>query len=210
MIPKKIFITGTDTGIGKTFISAILTQGLGAKYWKPIQAGNKFPTDTQWIQSICNLPETHFIKERYCLTHPVSPNQAAEKQGIQIQLNDFELPNDEDSLIIEGAGGLLVPINKKHTVLDLIQYFNIPVLIVARSGLGTLNHTLLTLQQLNQKSIPILGIVLNGDHHSDNKKSLELFGKVPILAEIEKQNEIHSECLNRLFDIHFKDLFDHD
>lgn len=199
-LPEKIFVTGTDTGIGKTLISAILTAGLNATYWKPIQAGLEEETDTEFVRRITELPESHFIPERYRLNTPMSPHAAAEIDKVSIQMDDFVLPEfGTGNLVVEGAGGLLVPINDQHMIIDLISHLDMPVVLVARSELGTLNHTFLSLEALRNRDIPILGVVLNGPKHESNRKTIEQYGDVEILAEIEFMNKLKPEVIQKAF-----------
>lgn len=179
--PEKFFVAGTDTDIGKTVVSAMLMSGLDATYWKPIQAGLESETDTEFVIRTSEAEEERVIPERYRLNTPMSPHAAADIDGISISLSDFQLPEfTTKHLIVEGAGGLIVPINWEETVLDLIQHLNIPVLLVARSTLGTLNHTLLSLQALKDSSIEVFGVILNGPKHISNKETIGHFGKVPV------------------------------
>lgn len=206
MWPDKIFVTGTDTGIGKTLVSAILTTGLKAHYWKPIQSGTIDGTDTEWIQSVSKLPASHFIPEVYSLAQPLSPHAAAVLDGVNIQLSAINLPN-VTPLIVEGAGGIMVPLNKGQYILDLMQRLSLPVIVVAKSGLGTINHTLLTIERLRDKGVEILGVVMNGPINRSNRESLEHYGAINVLAEIPQIDSISHESVQMLFDRHFKHYF---
>lgn len=185
MTPNALFVTGTDTNVGKTLVSAILTLGTKGKYWKPIQTGSD--VDRVWIKDATKLSDDHFFPETYKLTQPLSPHAAAEMDGVSIVTSDINLParNNGDILIVEGAGGLLVPLNKHDFMVDLIKKLELPVLLVARSGLGTINHTLLSLRLIRQFGIPLLGVVLNGERNRGNKAAIETYGRVEVLAEIE-------------------------
>ncbi len=198
--PQKIFVTGTDTGIGKTVVSAMLMSALDATYWKPIQAGLEEETDTEFVQRVSEAKPENIIPERYRLVTPMSPHAAADIDGVSISLNDFELPSfTTEHLIVEGAGGPLVPINQKETVLDVIQQLDIPVLLVARSGLGTLNHTLLSLEALRNRGISVFAVVFNGELHPSNKETIEHFGKIPVL-ELQHQSTLTKTALNQAFE----------
>jgi dethiobiotin synthase len=175
----QIFVTGTDTAIGKTFVSTWLCYCLKAAYFKPIQSGEEL--DAQFV--IKNVPNTKIIPSNYIFKMPASPHLAAHAEGIYIHLEKIVLPKD-DPLIVEGAGGVLVPLNEKYMMIDLIQQFNIPVIVVARSTLGTINHTCLTLAALRSRNIPILGVIINGGIDQNNKKSIENYGKIKVLAQI--------------------------
>ena len=139
------FITGTDTNVGKTIVAAWAMLHLDADYCKPTQSGLEPPTDTQQVQTITQFPVSRFHQEAYRLTQPLSPHEAARRDDISINMNEFRLPLTMRPLIIEGAGGLMVPLNDKNFVIDLIVQLNMPVILVCRSGLGTINHTLLSL-----------------------------------------------------------------
>ncbi len=184
--PPAFFVTGTDTDVGKTVVSALLTLGLGAAYWKPIQSGLTPPTDTEFVRQITGLDASHFLPERYRLSQPLSPHAAAAIDGLSLQLSDFQRPaSDKPHLIVEGAGGLMVPINAQDYIIDLIKTLDLPVLLVARSTLGTINHTLLSLAQLRCAGIPILGVVLNGPRNPGNRDAIATYGQVSILGELE-------------------------
>src|SRR6056297_84569 len=139
--PSKIFVSGTDTGIGKTVVSAMMTLGQSATYWKPIQSGLEEETDTEFVRRVTGLSDEHFMPERFRLQEPLSPHASAEIDGVTISLDDFQLPEaGTNNLVVEGAGGLLVPLNDNDMIIDLIERFQLPVLLVSRSELGTLNH----------------------------------------------------------------------
>lgn len=198
--PKKFFVTGTDTGIGKTVVSAMLMSALDATYWKPIQAGLDEETDTEFVKRTSEADSSKIISERYRLETPMSPHGAADIDGFSISLNDFELPEfTTNHLIVEGAGGLIVPINWEDTVLDLIEYLKLPVLLVARSSLGTLNHALLSLEVLRNRNIEVFGVILNGEKNQSNKETIEHFGKIDVY-EIEFLTETNKESLAKAFE----------
>ena len=197
--PEKFFVTGTDTGIGKTLVSGMLMSALDATYWKPIQAGLDEETDTEFVQRVSKADDSRIKPERFRLETPMSPHAAADIDEIEINLSDFKLPEyNTKHLIVEGAGGLIVPINWKETVLDIIEYLDLPVLLVARSSLGTLNHTLLSLEALRNRGIEVFGVILNGEKHPSNKETIERFGEIPVF-EIEPLQEINSESLRKAF-----------
>lgn len=201
-LPDAFFITGTGTDVGKTVISGILLTGLEANYWKPIQSGE--PTDTNFLKQTTELPEGSFYVERHKFSQPVSPHLASSLSGTRIELTDFELPQHEDChLIVEGAGGLLVPINDRDLMIDLIEYLNLPVVLVALSGLGTINHTLLSIDALNARKIPILGVVMNGEANQSNREAIENFGRVPVIAQCERIPELNKEGLTKAFREYF-------
>lgn len=202
--PSAFFVTGTDTEIGKTVISAILTQGLNASYWKPIQAGLEEETDTQFVQRTTDISASAIKPESYRLKTPMSPHGAAEIDDVKISMEDFKLPEYEtDHLVVEGAGGLMVPMNDEDMVIDLISHLELPVVLVAQSTLGTLNHTFLSLEALRKRDIPILGVVLNGPRHQSNYEAIQKYGDINILAEVEPLDELTAESLQHTFDNEF-------
>lgn len=182
--PRQVFVTGTDTGVGKTVVSAILMAGLKGTYWKPIQSGTQESRDTDWVRRVTALPDFHFIPETYRLKHPLSPHASAASEGIRIDLEEFPIPKTSNHLVVEGAGGIMVPLNEKHFMLDLMKKLNFPVLLVARTELGTINHTLLSLEQLRRHNLSVLGVVLNGPGNRSNRRAIEYYGKVNVIAEI--------------------------
>lgn len=194
--PEKLFISGTDTDIGKTVVSSMLVSGLKAGYWKPIQAGRVPSTDTEFVKTITGLSNSHFYTEAFNLTEPMSPHAAAEIDKITISLNSIKLPDFQQShLIIEGAGGLMVPINNKDYVIDLIPYLRIPTLLVAKSGLGTLNHTLLSIEALRKRNIEIFGVLLVGEKHISNENAIRKYGEVDQLFSMNKLPVLSSDSL---------------
>jgi dethiobiotin synthetase len=184
----QLVIAGTDTDVGKTVVSALVVQGLGARYWKPVQSGLTEGSDTAWVQGLLGLPGERILPEAYRFQAPVSPHWAARMEGVRIAPEALALPRVEGPLVVECAGGLMVPLHLggEGTLLQIDQLgaWGLPVLLVARSGLGTLNHTLLSLEALRHRAIPVLGLVLNGPVHPDNPPTLEAMGGVPVLAQL--------------------------
>lgn len=176
-----LFVTGTDTNIGKTLVSAWLTLHTGAAYYKPIQTGMSEGSDSAFVQ---NLSQAHIYPEAYTFQDPVSPHLAAHREHRTIDLHTIQSPPTHQ-VVVEGAGGVFVPLNEQGTtMMDLIFHINAPVLLVARGSLGTLNHTLLTVEALRSRSIPLLGIVMSGDDPLNNREALEHYGRVRVLAHI--------------------------
>ena len=202
--PKSFFVTGTDTGIGKTVVSAMLSQGLNASYWKPIQSGLEEETDTEFVRRVTDLTDNQIIPETFRLTEPLSPHASAAIDGVEISMDDFELPDFQtEHLVVEGAGGLMVPMNDEDMIIDLIAYLGLPALLVARSELGTLNHTFLSIEALRSRNIPILGVVMNGPKNESNRKAIEKYGDIEILAESENIDDLNPETLNLIFKENF-------
>ena len=163
---KKYFVTGIGTDVGKTVASAIISQYLGATYWKPIQAGGLDATDTMLVKQMVNHPNASFLEERFRLQMPASPHAAAEAEGIQILCKELALPStlpSNQTLVIEGAGGIMVPINAAETMLDVIKQSKAEVILVSKNYLGSINHTLLSAMALKNENIPVKGIIFNGD-----------------------------------------------
>lgn len=206
LLPSKLFITGTGTDVGKTVVSAIMMAGTRGVYWKPIQSGMDEMTDTQWIQHATGLSDHHFRPEAYRLREPLSPHAAAALDGVRIDLADFTPPDPHPRhhLVVEGAGGLLVPLNERHFMLDLVAQLGLPVLLVASSQLGTINHTLLSLDKLRSRKVTVAGVVMNGPKNESNRQAIEHYGQVPVLAQIEPLPRIDSTILAELFRQHFK------
>ena len=178
------FLTGTDTEVGKTVICAWLMVHYQYHYWKPIQSGMDSP-DTETIQKITGFDDSFFSPPAYELQQPLSPHESAKRDGIKIELANFLLPRKKTKIIVEGAGGILVPINEKHFIVDIIKKLKLPILLVARSGLGTINHTLLTVSELKKRNLPLLGIILNGKRNQSNKEAVEKYSGVSVVSELE-------------------------
>lgn len=170
---RGIFVTGIGTDVGKTVISAILTEALEADYWKPIQAGDLDNSDSMKIERWISNSKTQIHPEAYRLHTPMSPHAAAKIDGVRIELPNFKLPNSPNFIIVEGAGGLLVPLNDNDCVIDLIQYLQLPVVLVSRHYLGSINHTLLSIEALQNRNIPIAGLIFNGETHAANERIIE-------------------------------------
>lgn len=200
IFPQQFFVTGTDTNVGKTVVSAMLTLGLRATYWKPIQSGLDPITDTRYVQQVTGLDSSHFIPERFRLPEPLSPHASAAIAQVQISLTDFQLPHlPQSHLIVEGAGGLLVPLNDRELMIDLIRSLRLPVCLVARSTLGTINHTLLSIAALRQANLSILGVILNGEKNQVNREAIAHYGQVPILGELSPLEAINPTTLKDAF-----------
>lgn len=196
---KSIFVTGTDTDVGKTIVSAGLCLSWPAHYWKPIQAGAEPCTDNETMAQFISKKDIY--PSTYVLKKACSPNQAARTENISIEKNVLINAYGKkcSHLVIEGAGGLLVPFNEKENMLDLITYFGAPVIVVARSGLGTLNHSFLTLKALRASNVNILGIIMVGKPHQDNKRDIETIGNIPVLLELPILKNLNKASLKEHF-----------
>jgi len=191
----RVFVTGTDTDAGKTVVSAWLCLHAGADYWKPIQSGH--PPDRD-ADAVARLSGANICPERFLLREPLSPFHAAKAEGLRIELDDFRLPQTKRPLVIEGAGGVLVPLNERLTMLDLMVRLGAPVIVAARSGLGTINHTCLTLAALRSRNLAVLGVVLSGPPNAANREAIEHFGNTRVLAEIPPLTPLSRETLTRI------------
>jgi dethiobiotin synthetase len=187
------FVTAIDTDSGKTLVSAILCEALGADYWKPVQAG--LPRDSDTVQSLISNPITKIHPETYLLKTPASPHASAKIDGTQIILKDFILPNSKNHLIIEGAGGCLVPLNEAEFVIDLIQYLKAPVVLVADLYLGSINHTLLTIEALLKRKIPVHGIIFNGQENIESERIIVKHSGLKVLLRISKEKIINKNVV---------------
>lgn len=182
----KLFITGISTDVGKTVASAIITESLKADYWKPIQAGDLETSDTHKIKAYISNDKTKFHENSYALNTPASPHLAAEIDGITIDLNKILEPKTENHLVIEGAGGLFVPLNNQDTIADLIQP-DYKVIVVSRHYLGSINHTLLTVEALQNRNIKVAGIIFNGERNEATEAIILSKTGVNCIGRIEKE-----------------------
>ena len=195
------FVTGTDTGVGKTVLSALLVAALDGVYWKPVQTGASEGTDRNTVRLLAGCPEERILPERYCFDPPVSPHLAAREAGIRIALDTFELPFPlgDRPYIVEGAGGAMVPLNEHDLMLDLMRRFGLPVVVAARTTLGTINHTLLTLAALRDAHLGVRGVVLIGAENIENRRAIEHYGKVRVIGHIPMLEKIHRAALLEVF-----------
>lgn len=189
----KYFVTGIGTGIGKTLISAVLTEKLKADYWKPIQSGDLDTSDSITLGSLISNRQTVIHPESYRLTQPLSPHLSARLDGIDIDLNKINMPLTENNLIIEGAGGLMVPLNEKELIIDLIKKLNVEVILVSQNYLGSINHTLLSVNLLKQYEIPIKGIIFNGDENVETERYIQQYTKIKKLGSVPGLKNIDKE-----------------
>jgi dethiobiotin synthase len=191
----RYFITGTDTDVGKTVAAAWTMLHLEATYWKPVQAGIEEETDEAQIRRITGAGDDRIHDSAYVLPDPLSPHEAAKRAGVTIDMAAFALPDADGPLVVEGAGGLMVPLNQTSYMIDLIEMFGLPAILVARSSLGTINHTLLSLGALRARRIPVAGVVLNGQPSPHNREAIETYGAVRVLAEIPPLDPLCRETL---------------
>jgi dethiobiotin synthetase len=191
------FVSGIGTDIGKTITCAILTEAFKADYWKPIQAGNIESSDLMIIQNLISNTVTEIHAPSYSFEIPASPHFAAEKEGRDIEIDKIKIPVTKNMLFIEGAGGLLVPINRNELVIDLIEELNVPVILVVKNYLGAINHTLLSIEALKHRRIKLAGIIYNGGNRLENIDFIEKFTGVKTLGYIPDLEVINKETISR-------------
>lgn len=182
-----LIVTGTDTGIGKTIFSAGLTQALAASYWKPVQSGLDEETDSE---TVARLSGCKVLPEAYRLKFPASPHLSAAREGVEITANALALPQDQGVLVVEGAGGALVPLHGDLLYADVMAAWEAPVIVVARTSLGTINHSLLTIEALRARGLPLLGVAFVGAENADSQSSIcrlgqtRSLGRLPIIPDL--------------------------
>lgn len=198
--PRRFFVSGTDTDVGKTFVSALCVAGLSALYWKPVQTGFPPDRDQDTVRRLTGFGGEHFFPETFCFKAPLSPHRAAEKEGRILRLEEFVLPDTGGRfLVVEGAGGVLVPLAPGLDMRDLIQHLNLPVLLVCRTGLGTLNHTGLSVEALKSRGISVFGLVAVGPSHPENLEDLPRFTGIPLLAHVPFADSVENMNMRDFF-----------
>ena len=198
MTPRYV-ISGTDTGIGKTVFSAALTGALNANYWKPVQSGLEEETDSEMVARLSNVPATRILPEAYRLKEAASPHLSARLENMKIDVARLEPPACGNPLIIEGAGGLLVPLTEKTVFVDVFARWHIPVILCARTSLGTINHTLLSIEALRNRNVPIHGVAFIGAENLDTQTIIAKIGQVRILGRLPILDRLTKESLTKAF-----------
>lgn len=198
-----IVVTGTDTDVGKTVFAAALTGALGASYWKPVQAGTDDGTDRQRVARLAGIAPERILPEAYALATPFSPHRAAEIDGVTIDLDRLTLPEVEGPLVVEGAGGVLVPIVGRTTFGDLFARWQRPVVLVARTALGTINHSLLSIEALRARGVPLIGIAFIGDSVPDSEETIVRLGNTRRLGRLPRLETLDPATLAEAFATHF-------
>jgi len=196
---QRLVITGTDTGIGKTVFSAALTGALGASYWKPVQSGLDEESDSEIVKRLGRIPAGRIVPEAWRLKTPVSPHQAAEIDGVTIDVQALTPPETDLPLVIEGAGGLLVPLTRRETFADVFARWQIPVVLCARTSLGTINHTLLSLAAMRQRGIPVAGVAFIGDEYAETQRIIQQMGGVRIFGRLPRLETLTPDTLRQVF-----------
>jgi dethiobiotin synthetase len=204
---KRFFITGIGTNVGKTFCSAILTEALQADYWKPVQTGVIESADVNEVSRLISNQRTQFQREAYSFTAPVSPHLAAAIENEEINLTAIELPQITNHLIIEGAGGILVPLNKTHYVIDIAKKFDAEVILVVRNYLGCINHSLLSINYLIKNNFKLKGLILNGNFDALVEESIVNYASTPVLAKFYEMNKVNQQVVSDLARTIDKELF---
>ncbi|TCN32571.1 dethiobiotin synthase [Sinorhizobium americanum] len=195
----RVVITGTDTGIGKTVFAAALTDALAGCYWKPVQSGLDGETDSEAVRRLGRIEARRILPEAYRLATPASPHLSARLDGVTIRPESLSPPPVEAPLVIEGAGGLLVPLTERAVFADVFQRWRFPVVLCARTALGTINHTLLSLEALRARSIPVLGVAFIGDEQADTERTIAELGGVRILGRLPRLDPLTPDGLRLAF-----------
>lgn len=207
---KDLFVTGTGTEVGKTVLAALLTSVLDTKYWKPIQTGvmkGTLESDSLAVRRMAELDPERVIPEAYVFDPPVSPHLAAERSKVQIKLAEIQKPKMEGRLVIEGAGGILVPVNDHDLMIDLARHLDCELIIATQTSLGTINHTLLSVNAIREYGLPLLGVVMIGKQNLDNRAAIERYGEVPVLGWIPWLETINRNSLMQVFENQFERSF---
>ncbi len=201
---RRFVVTGTDTGIGKTVFSAALTGVLDGCYWKPVQSGLIGPTDSEAVVQLSGLPAGRILPEAYKLNAPLSPHRAAELDGVSIDVSRLEPPDVDRPLVIEGAGGLLVPIKRELLYADVFARWELPVILCARTTLGTINHSLLSIESMRLRDINIHGIAFIGSENEDSERTICEIGGVRMLGRLPHVSPLDTAALAAAFASHFR------
>lgn len=198
---RRFFITGTDTGVGKTTVAALLCAALDAIYWKPIQTGTRDGTDRSTVIRLANLSRSRARAETYRFGPPVSPHLAAQRARVRIELRKIRLPKiaPHENLIVEGAGGVLVPINSTRLMTDLMSHLRLPVLLVARTSLGTINHTLLSIAALRAAHLDLRGVIMVGKPNRENRRAIEHYGKIEVVGSVPPLKKMNRAVFLEIF-----------
>jgi dethiobiotin synthetase len=202
---RPIVVTGTDTEIGKTVFAAGLADMLGACYWKPIQSGLEGETDSQAVARLGGLSSDRILPERYRLTTPVSPHRSAAIDGVSIDIAALAVPDTGGRpLVIEGAGGLMVPLDQRTLYIDVFARWRLPVVLCARTSLGTINHSLLSIEALRRREIELLGVAFIGESHPESERAICEIGRVKNLGRLPTLTPVTQVTLREAFTASFK------
>ncbi len=199
----RIVVTGTDTGLGKTVFAAALTRALDGCYWKPLQSGTEDGTDSDWLARLDPTKSDRILPEGYIFKTPVSPHQAAEIDGVTVDADALTPPECDRALVIEGSGGLMVPVTRQTLLIDVFARWAMPTVLVSRTALGTINHTLLSIEAMRRRKIPILGVAFVGEEYAETERVICDFGNVKHLGRLPMVDPMTAEQLSGAFDAHF-------
>lgn len=197
---RRFVIVGTDTDVGKTVVSAAIVAALDAYYWKPVQSGLDGETDSQTVARLSGAPDDRIFAEAWRLRRPASPHLAARDEGVEIDAAALNPPQCDGPLVIETAGGVMTPLSARALTIDLLERWRLPVILVARTRLGTINHSLLTLEALRRRAIPMAGIVFSGDADADAQHAIEMIGGARILGRLPRIDPLNQKTLRAAFD----------
>lgn len=208
MRPDVVVVAGTDTGVGKTVFAAALTRALDGRYWKPVQAGRDpgdplGATDTERARRLSGLPADRFLPEAHVLRAPASPHLAAERDGLEISARSLDLPPPGRALVVELAGGLLVPLTPSLLQAEVLARWRAPVVLCARTALGTINHSLLSIEALRARGIPLIGVAFIGEPQPEAEAAVVSFGRTRRLGRLPMIAALDAETLKAAFDRHF-------
>jgi dethiobiotin synthetase len=201
---RTFIVTGTDTGIGKTVFAAALAGALGASYWKPIQSGLEPDTDSARVKELSGLPDGKILPEAYRFKAALSPHRAAELEDIKIDAAKLNPPTVVGPLVVEGAGGLLVPIKRELLFADVFARWELPVILCARTALGTINHSLLSIEAMRARDIVIHGVAFIGDENADNERTICEIGGVKRLGRLPRLDPLNVQTLRNAFTANFR------
>lgn len=190
------FITGIGTEVGKTVVSAIVTEALEADYFKPIQAGDLDYSDTHKVKALASNSKSKFHENAYALKTPMSPHAAADIDNIEIKLKQIKRPKTQNNLVIEGAGGLLVPLNSKDCIIDLIEKTD-KIILVSRHYLGSINHTLLSVEALKSRGFSNIGIIFSGNEHPTTESIILKKTQLPCIGRISEEDHFSKEVISK-------------
>ena len=198
---KTFFVTAIGTDSGKTVVSAVVSKALSADYWKPIQSGS--PRDSETIRNL--VPEVLIHSETYLLSQPLSPHASAKLDGVAIELDEFNSPVTNNSLVVEGAGGVLVPLNDSYNVVDIVRKFGWEIILVSNHYLGSINHTLLTIDYLKREGFKVRGLVFNGDPNPETERIILERSGLPMIFRLHRESEITPQVIDRYAEL-IKDI----
>lgn len=198
---RKIFVTGIGTDVGKTVASAVLVEAMQADYWKPVQTGADFGTDTEQVKRLISNTRSVLHPEAYKFSASIAPYAAALEENRTIDVNTIKLPVTDNNIIIEGAGGLLVPITKDYFMIDLIESLAVEVVLVVQNYLGSINHTLLSSEYLKSRNVKVMGIIVTGTENAASEEIILKRSGLPLLGKVKRETSINADVIKKYADI---------